>query len=154
MARRSFASMLALMLIAVAGSYNAAVATTPVPDQPYMKAARADLNSARKELLRATSNKEGHRTKALEYVNKAIAEVNAGVVFDRKHNHAIFSVSTSAWATTPDQPHMQAALNHLLDAQRNLQSATSEKGGHRVKALEYVGKAITETNKAISAGAN
>jgi hypothetical protein len=49
---------------------------------------------------------------------------------------------------------MQAALNHLLDAQRNLQSATSEKGGHRVKALEYVGKAITETNKGIAAGSN
>ena len=154
MTSRTFASMLALVLIAVAASYNVAVATTPVPDQPYMKAARADLNSARKELLRATSNKEGHRTKALEYVNKAISEVNAGIVFDRKHNHAIFSGSTSPGAMTPDQPHMQAALNHLLDAQRNLQSATSEKGGHRVKALEYVGKAITETNKGIAAGSN
>jgi hypothetical protein len=26
--------------------------------------------------------------------------------------------------------------------------------GHRVKALEYVGKAITETNKGIAAGSN
>jgi hypothetical protein len=96
--------MLALVIIAVAASYHVAVATTPVPDQPYMKAARADLNGARKELLRATSNKEGHRTKALEYVNKAISEVNAGIVFDRKHNHAIFSGSASLKAMTPDQP--------------------------------------------------
>ena len=153
MTRRTFASMLASLLFAVAGSYTMAVAATPVPDQPYMKAARADLNGARKELLKATSNKDGHRTKALEYVNKAISETNAGIVFDRKHNHAIFSGSVSPGAT-PDQPHMQAALNHLLDAQRNLQSATSEKGGHRVKALEYVGKAITETNKGIAAGSN
>ena|SRR5437660_5253533 len=153
MTRRTFANMLALVLIAVASSYTVAVAATPVPDQPYMKAARADLNSARNELLKATSNKEGHRTKALEYVNKAISETNAGIVHDRKHNHAIFSKS-ALLAITPDQPHMQAALNHLLDAQRNLQSATSEKGGHRVKALEYVGKAITETNKGIAAGSN
>ena len=153
MTRRTFANMLALVIIAVASSHSA-TASTPVPDQPYMKAARADLNGARKELLKATSNKDGHRTKALEYVNKAISEVNAGIVFDARHNHAIVSGSAVTRAMTPDQPHMQAALNHLLDAQRNLQSATSEKGGHRVKALEYVGKAITETNKGITAGAN
>ncbi|MEP6706673.1 MAG: hypothetical protein ABJC05_04100 [Pyrinomonadaceae bacterium] len=154
MTSRTFANILASLLVTLTASYTVAVAATPVPDQPYMKAARADLNGARKELLKATSNKDGHRAKALEYVNKAISEVNAGIVFDRKHNHAISSGRLSPGAMTPDQPHMQAALNHLLDAQRNLQSATSEKGGHRVKAIEYVGKAITETNKGIAAGSN
>ena len=154
MTRRTFATMLASLLIAVAASCTVAVAATPVPDQPYMKAARADLNGARKELLKATSNKEGHRAKALEYVNKAISEVNAGIAFVGRHNHAIVSGSAATRTMTPDQPHMQAALNHLLDAQRNLQSATADKGGHRVKALEYVGKAITETNKGIAAGSN
>ena len=148
MNRKTFASLLTFVFTLAFASY-AVKAATPVPDQPYMQAARADLNKARAALQRATSNKEGHRVKALEYTNKAIGEVGAGIRFDRRRNHAMpGNVSTAVG----DQPNMQAALNHLLDAQRNLTHATSDKGGHRVKAMEYVGKAITEVNKGIAAG--
>jgi hypothetical protein len=129
---------------------SAAIApATSAADQPRMQAARVDLNQARAQLQQALSNKDGHRVKAIGYVNSAIAEINAGIAFDRRHNHAATSASLGV---VPDQPHMQAALNHLMDAQRNLQAATSDKGGHRQKALDYVGKAINEVNKGIAAG--
>ncbi|MEA2205674.1 MAG: hypothetical protein QOE77_2450 [Blastocatellia bacterium] len=149
MSRRRFPSLLAVFLVVVFVSAVVAPATSAA-DQPRMQAARADLNQARAQLQQAVSNKDGHRVKAIGYVNSAIAEINAGIAYDRRHNHAASSASLGI--VVPDQPHMQAALNHLMDAQRNLQAATSDKGGHRQKALEYVGKAINEVNKGIAAG--
>ena len=143
MTRKSFASLFAILLLIAAASVS--ITANPVPDQPRMNAARADLNQARARLQRATSNKGGHRVKAIEYINAAIGEINRGIAFDRRNNHAALSV-------VPDQPNMQAALNHLNDAQRNLQAASSDKGGHRQKAMDYVSKAISEVNKGIAAG--
>jgi hypothetical protein len=150
MSRRRFASLLAVFLVVVFVGAVVAPATSAA-DQPRMQAARADLNQARAQLQQALSNKDGHRVKAIGYVNSAIAEINAGIAYDRRHNHAAISPALLGTAV-PDQPHMQAALNHLMDAQRNLQAATSDKGGHRQKALDYVGKAINEVNKGIAAG--
>lgn len=118
-------------------------AGTP-PDQPYMMAARADLNKARAQLQMALHDKGGHRARAVGLVNSAIGEVNAGIAWDRRHNHA----------ASPDQPHMQRALDALQSARTNLQNATADKGGHRAKAVDYVNAAIDEVNRGISAGAN
>jgi hypothetical protein len=51
-----------------------------------------------------------------------------------------------------DQPNMRAALEHLQDARRNLQSASADKGGHRQNALDLVSRAIDEVNRGIAAG--
>ena len=48
------------------------------------------------------------------------------------------------------QPHMKAALGSLETAHAQLQKATPDKGGHRVKALELVGQAIEEVKKGIA----
>lgn len=48
------------------------------------------------------------------------------------------------------QPHMKAALGALENAHGQLQKATPDKGGHRVKALELVGQAIEEVKKGIA----
>ncbi len=119
-------------------------------DQPYMRAARADLQQARAQLQAALANKGGHRVKAIEHVNNAIAYVNQGIAFDRRHNHALGAAFDMS--TLPDQPHMQAALDHLRNAKSNLERATSDKGGYRVKAIDEVNKAIDETKKGIDAG--
>lgn len=122
-------------------------------DQPFMRAARTDLQQARAQLQAALANKGGHRVKAIEHVNKAIAFINQGIAYDRRHNHApralgeVFTLTTS-----PDQPHMQAALDHLRQAKSNLERATSDKGGYRVRAIDEVNKAIDETKKGIDAG--
>ena len=70
-------------------------------DQPYMRAARTDLQQARAQLQAALANKGGHRVKAIEHVNRAIAYVNQGIAFDRRHNHAqsalgqVFNLTTN-----------------------------------------------------------
>jgi hypothetical protein len=47
------------------------------------------------------------------------------------------------------QPHMQSALDHLLAAKQELRAATTDKGGHRVRAIELVDEAITQVERGI-----
>ena len=53
----------------------------------------------------------------------------------------------------PQQPHMRAALEALRSAKKHLEEAEADKAGHRVKAIEHVDAAITETEAGIAAGA-
>ena len=127
----------------------AALVHANVPDQPYMEAARADLQKAKAELLVAEHNKGGHRAKAVGLVNQAITEVNRGIDYARRHNHA---EAGDSFAVSPDQPHMQAALDNLKNARNNLVQATADKGGHRANALKLIDRAIDEVNRGIAAG--
>lgn len=129
-----------------------AVSAIALADQPYMKAARTDLQQARARLQAATANKGGHRVKALEHVNKAIGYVNQGIAWDRRHNHAAGSLGEVFNSVVPDQPNMQAALQQLRNAKANLDRATADKGGYRAKAIDEVNDAIDETKKGIDAG--
>jgi hypothetical protein len=122
-----------------------------VPDQPFMRAARADLNTAKQQLQRATPDKGGHRVKAISLVNQAIAQVNAGIAYDRRHNHTRTLKAESFFAGTPEQPHMTAALAALESAKNNLERASADKGGHRGRALDLVKDAISEVKKGIDA---
>jgi hypothetical protein len=124
-----------------------------IADQPFMKAARTDLQQARAQLRAALANKGGHRVKAIEHVNNAIAFINQGIAYDRRNNHAQRALGeVFNTASAPDQPHMQAALDHLRQAKSNLERASSDKGGYRKKAIEEVNDAIDETKKGIDAG--
>jgi hypothetical protein len=135
--------MLLLAVVAIAGA---------VPDQPFMQAARANLQTAKSELQKAIPDKGGHRVRAIELVNDAIREVNAGIAFDRRHNHARSLTVETLFFGAPDQPHMQNALTALESARDNLDKATADKGGHRAKALDYIRDAIGEVRKGIDAG--
>ena len=119
-----------------------AIGQAATPDQPFMQAARADLVKAKAELQLAMRDKGGHRAKALSLVNRAISEVDKGIAYDRRHNHAL----------PGDQPHMERAKDALETAKDNLERATADKGGHRAKALDLVRKAIDEVKKGIEAG--
>ena len=48
------------------------------------------------------------------------------------------------------QPHMQAALRTLRNAQQQLDKAEPDKGGHRVKAIQLVNDAINEVRAGIA----
>ena len=139
-AKTVFAAMLLFGVVAIAGA---------VPDQPNMQAARSSLQTARAELQKATPDKGGHRVNAIGLVNSAIAEINAGIAFDRGHNHV--STLTVKNLFIPDQPHMQNALTALENAKDSLEKATNDKGGHRIKALDYVKNAISEVKKGMEA---
>jgi hypothetical protein len=142
-AKTILAAVMLLGIVAIAGA---------VPDQPNMQSARANLETARYELQRATPDKNGHRAKAIGLVNSAINEVNAGIAFGRRHNHASSLTPETLFAGSPDQPHMQSALSALETAKDNLNRADNDKGGYRVKALGYVNDAISEVRKGIDAG--
>jgi hypothetical protein len=47
------------------------------------------------------------------------------------------------------QPEMTAAIQHLREAQQSLESATSDKGGHRVNALQLINQAVAEVQAGI-----
>ena len=49
--------------------------------QPHMSESIALLQSARGELQAATSNKGGHRERAMGLIDQAIGEVRAGIAF-------------------------------------------------------------------------
>jgi hypothetical protein len=53
------------------------------------------------------------------------------------------AVAMHAFAGEP-QPHMKAARKHLEQALEQLDKATADKGGHRVKAIALVKEAIEE----------
>ena len=65
-------ALAAAFIAGCAGGYAAAA-------QPHMSAALADLQNAKVELQVAEHNKGGHRVKALDYVNSAIAETQLGM---------------------------------------------------------------------------
>jgi hypothetical protein len=61
------------MLLLAAMSFSSAFAW-----QPHMQAALKHLREARASLERATPNKGGHRERAIELINQAIAQVEEG----------------------------------------------------------------------------
>jgi uncharacterized protein HemX len=63
----------------------------------------------------------------------------------------IIGAGGGSWAAI-NQPHMMAALEALQKAKMELDVAEHNKGGHRVKAIELVHKAIEQTKKGIEAG--
>lgn len=69
--RKSVMSVLALVLVFAAG--------VVVGAQPHMVNALGALETAKTELQAAQANKGGHRVKAIDLVNQAIAEVQAGL---------------------------------------------------------------------------
>jgi hypothetical protein len=54
-------------------------------DQPHMQAALDALRIAKRELEQATTDKGGHRARAIGHVNQAIEQVERGIEFDRRH---------------------------------------------------------------------
>jgi hypothetical protein len=141
-AKAILAIVVLLSFVALAGA---------VPDQPLMQAAKGSLQTAKNELQKATPDKAGHRVNAIGFVNSALAEVNAGIAFDRRHNHASSLTVETLFAGSPDQPHMQSALDSLMSAKDSLERADTDKGGHRVKALGLVNQAIDEVKRGIEA---
>lgn len=63
---------------------------------------------------------------------------------------AVVSCLVGSFAFADPQPKMQEALEHLKAAKAALQAATSDKGGHRVKAIDKTNDAIEQVEKGIA----
>jgi hypothetical protein len=79
---RFVSSQKLLIGIAIASSLGLGYA---IGAQPHMDAALALLQNARAELAQATPNKGGHRERALDLIDHAIAQVREGIAFAATH---------------------------------------------------------------------
>lgn len=62
----------------------AAAGDAAAEPQPHMRAALLALKTAQKELRDAAPDKGGHRTAALELVDRAISQVEKGIEYDNQ----------------------------------------------------------------------
>ena len=63
---------------------------------------------------------------------------------------ATVAVGSVNQAIAENQPHMKTALGHLKKAKNQLDKASADKGGHRVKAIQLVKDAIGEVQAGIA----
>jgi hypothetical protein len=76
--------VLALVLLVLVGLRTVDSAAADPEPQPHMRVALKHLNIAQAELRRASSDKGGHRGKALELTDAAIDQVKRGIRFDNR----------------------------------------------------------------------
>lgn len=84
---QGFARLAAVAVIAAsagAGTMYLTAGEAGAENQPHMRAALNSLQTAKNQLQAATADKGGHRAKAIDLVNAAIAEVNRGIAFDNR----------------------------------------------------------------------
>jgi hypothetical protein len=74
----------ALVTLLACGGGGAAVRPAGA-GQPHMQEAREQLAQARASLDAAEPNKGGHRERAIELVDQAIAQVDQGIEYARTH---------------------------------------------------------------------
>ena len=71
--------------LTIAAVFAAMNATSMKADQPHMQRAIELLRQARAEIYAASATKGGHRTTAVEHINRAIDQLEKGIVYDRQH---------------------------------------------------------------------
>lgn len=79
-----------LSTVIFASLFTVTLATQAIPSadadrQPHMRSALSSLQTAKNQLEKATSDKGGHRVKAIALTKQAIAEVEKGIAFDNRH---------------------------------------------------------------------
>lgn len=75
-----------MILVAVVSAVVGGFATNALAErQPHMRNALGLLENAKKQLQAASSDKGGHRVKAIEHVDAAIEQVKKGIEFDNKN---------------------------------------------------------------------
>ncbi len=57
---------------------------------------------------------------------------------------------SGSWEGGVAQPAMSSALDHLRQAQQQLQSAAANKGGHRERAMQLIDQAISEVQQGMA----
>lgn len=76
-----------LSTLALGTAFALSLASPPADSapQPMMKKALSTLNTAKSQLQKATADKGGHRVKAIDLIDQAVREVQAGIDYDNTH---------------------------------------------------------------------
>lgn len=139
--------------------------------QAHMSSALEHLRLADRHLDRAEKNDQGHRARAQQLTQQAISQVEQGIQYAngpgaRETAAAGASPAPSANVQADQmamsgaqqyhdsQPFMAATLQELAAADRELEQAGSNKGGHRTEAMQLIAQAINETQAGIQYHAN
>lgn len=157
--RQSFFSKGRLALLALA--VFALLATTRAPRAaqhakagaketavfPHMDAAVGYLKAAQSELQQGEPVFSGHREKAVQHVNAAIADAQKGMnAYLAAHPNAPRNEAIPETPSTSGKqfPHMEGALKLLQQAEAQLNEAWRIYGGQRVGGLDETKAAIAE----------
>ena len=79
--RRSLLRVLVLLTVLALGFIGGQLSAA----QPHMQAALKHLRAAKSDLNKASADKGGHRNRAIDLIDSAIAEVERGMRYDRRH---------------------------------------------------------------------
>jgi hypothetical protein len=115
------------------------------------------LEQAKAALQAATSNKGGHREKAMDLIQQAMGEVHAGIEWADQHPTDVGRplppsrpepVPTEV-AGGAEQSNMSKAMISLREARKQLMDAEGDKGGHRARALDIIENAMRQVHEGI-----
>jgi Repeat of unknown function (DUF5648) len=81
-----YCAMLALLAAVLVFIPKTASGQQNAEQQPHMQAALQQLKQAQAELQRAEHDKGGHRVKAIQIIEQAESEVQAGIDYDNQHD--------------------------------------------------------------------
>jgi hypothetical protein len=126
--------------------------------QPEMQAALQSLERARMEAQAASTNKGGHRERALGLIQQAESAVNAAMQYAATHPTEIGDTEGPAASESVDervpgaegQPHMWRAIVALREARKHLIEAKHDKGGDRREAISLTQQALDELRQGIA----
>ena len=117
---------------------------------PRMVAALGELKEAHREMKDADHEFGGHREKALEATNRAIAQMDkalraVGI------EPVYVAPAKDAYRDYKNYPHIRHALTELRVALKEMRNAATDFGGHKEKAIEATERAITQLEKPLEA---
>jgi hypothetical protein len=115
---------------------------------PRMVAALGEMKEARRELKEAGHDFGGHRVKAIEALDVAIDQMDralraVGV------NPVYVPPSADVRKGFKNYPYIRHALVEMRLARVELKEASTDFGGHKVKAIEALDAAIAQLEKAL-----
>jgi hypothetical protein len=165
-------SLIKTAVLVVAGCMTVLPAISQLPgsiaqqdtNQKHMSAALGHLQRATQRLQQATNNAGGHRERAMQITQQAASQVEQGI------QYAAGPGASNTEATSPAptanieadknairivtayqqrEPNMADALHELAAADRELEEAGANKGGHRGEAMQLIMQAESELEQGI-----
>ena len=113
-----------------------------------LHAALYELRHARTELKEASHDFGGHRAKALEALDEAIAQVDKALRAVGDDTKGV-DPAKGVYKGYHDYPHIRHALHEVREARDELKDARHDYKGHREKAIAALDRVADQLEKAL-----